>query len=408
MTLEEQGSPEDAGDVVQHQQSISNADRKRRTRTGRKGFRRGGTNKRTRSRRKDWTDLAFREPDDLDIDAIERVMPRDEGDRRRGVEQAVFHATDRGDADADATSADLGQVGLVMAVSGVTARVERGGQEVDCTVRGILTELERGFTNPVTVGDLVIVAEAGGGGWVAEQVLPRRTALTRPDPFLAPRQQVIAANVDQLLIVSSWREPDIWPELIDRNIIAAQRSEIEPLICVNKTDLIRDEADYRATLRPYDDLGHQVLVTSALEGDGVDDLRDALRDRTTVVVGLSGVGKSALLSAVQPELRLRTARVSTYSGQGRHTTSQSRLLRLDVGGYVADTPGIREFGLTGLTRVELSAFFPEIAAMAPGCRFSNCSHMAEPDCAVRAAEDSGEIPISRVHSYRIIWEELEA
>jgi len=132
-----------------------------------------------------------------------------------------------------------------------------------------------------------------------------------------------------------------------------------------------------------------------------------LRDSTTLVVGMSGTGKSSLLSAVQPGLRLRTAQVSEYSGQGRHTTTQAQLLKLDIGGYVADTPGIREFGLSGLTRAELPDYFPEIAALAPECRFSNCSHTAEPDCAVRAAEESGELSASRAHSYEVIWSELE-
>jgi ribosome biogenesis GTPase len=280
------------------------------------------------------------------------------------------------------------------------------GEEYDCTVRGLMTELDTGFLNPVAVGDQVSVSEDGSGGWVVETVLPRKTVLSRPDPILAPRQLVIAANVDQLLIVSAWREPDIWLELVDRYLIAGERNGIQPIICVNKADLIEDEAEYEAALQPYVDLGCVILRTSAVTGLGVDELREGLEGSTTVVVGLSGTGKSSLLSAVQPDLQLRTSEISDFSGQGRHTTTRAQLLKLDGGGYVADTPGIREFGMAGLTLGELAEYFPEIDAVASACRFSNCSHMNEPECAVDAAAEAGLLSESRLHSYRLIWDEL--
>ena len=201
----------------------------------------------------------------------------------------------------------------------------------------------------MAVGDRVTISDEGSGSWAIEGVLPRRTVLARPDPFLAPRQQVVAANVDQILVVSSWREPDLWPELIDRYLIAAGLSEIEPVICVNKADLIEDWNAYETAMRIYLDMGYRVLLTSAITGQGVDELRDAFSRRLSVVVGLSGTGKSSLMSAVQPGLDVRIGDVSEMHGQGRHTTTQAVLYKLDAGGYVADTPGIREFGLAGLT-----------------------------------------------------------
>jgi ribosome biogenesis GTPase len=215
---------------------------------------------------------------------------------------------------------------------------------------------------------------------------------------------MVVANADQLLVVSSWREPSIWLELIDRYLIAALRSGLEPIICVNKVDLAEDEAELRETLLPYHGLGHRTTLTSAITGEGVDELRCLLADRTTVLAGLSGTGKSSLLSVVQPGLNLKTGDISTSPGRtvGRHTTAQAAMFRLEAGGAVIDTPGIQEFGLAGLRRDELAGFFPEIVALASSCRFNNCSHASEPDCAVIAAQGAGSLAASRYHSYRAI------
>ena len=243
----------------------------------------------------------------------------------------------------------------------------------------------------MAVGDRAIVSEGAAGSWAIEDIQPRRTLLARPDPFLAPRQQVIAANVDQLLAVSSWRSPDLWLELIDRYLIAAGLSEIEPVICINKVDLVDDQAEYESATDIYRRMGHKVLRTSATTGLGIDDLRDILTGKLTVVVGLSGTGKSSLMAAVQPGLDIRVGRISEAHRQGTHTTTQSKLYKLDVGGYVADTPGIREFGIAGLTLGELPLYFPEVDELAAECKFSNCSHLEEPECAVRAAEIEGRV-----------------
>ncbi|MDP7532789.1 MAG: ribosome small subunit-dependent GTPase A [SAR202 cluster bacterium] len=406
MNLEGKITPEQAKRIAEHQRNVERSSRRKQISNVNKRFRRTGKNNRGHVRRKDWTDEAYRPEDEHDFDPLERVMPRDEQDRRRMVEEAAFQTPARDDATDETAATPLGRQGLVISAAGLSAQVEMDGEQVDCTVRGLMTELDTGFLNPVAVGDRVLVAEDGSGGWVVETVLPRTTLLSRPDPILAPRQLVIAANVDQLLIVSSWREPDIWLELIDRYLIAAERNGILPVICINKADLIDDESEYHAALQPYVDLGCHILRTSAVTGVGVDELREGLEGSSTVVVGLSGTGKSSLLSAVQPDLQLRTSEISDFSGQGRHTTTRAQLLKLDGGGYVADTPGIREFGMAGLTLGELPAYFPEIDAVAAACRFSNCMHVTEPGCAVDAAAEEGLIPESRLHSYRLIWDEL--
>jgi ribosome biogenesis GTPase len=309
----------------------------------------------------------------------------------------------------------VGQQGVVVEVSSSLCRVDLEGRELTCALRGSLTAEETGYTNVVAVGDRVMVAENGSEQGIVEAVLPRRSVLARPDVYSSGgrtidrhRLQLVAANVDQLLIVASWRNPHFWPELVDRYLITAQRNDLLPIICVNKVDLAEEIAECRAGLEPYLKLGHRVLFTSALTGEGVSRLRQALFARSTVLAGMSGVGKSSLLAAVQPGLELRTAAVSERSGEGRHTTAQVSLVWLEGGGAVVDTPGIREFGLSGLLRDELVHFYPEIAAVEKGCRFNNCSHTHEPDCAVKAAVKRGDLSPTRYHSYEQIYQDLPA
>ena len=204
--------------------------------------------KRSRARQNDWTARGEQDWDEIEYDPIERVMPRDERDRRKQIEQAAVASPITSELNdlcrrGPSRWSDV-QTALVTEVSGMAARIEMDGVEHPATVRGLLTEIDTGYINPVAVGDRAIVTEGGSGSWAIEDIQPRRTVLARPDPFLAPRQQVIAANVDQLLIVSSWRSPDLWLELIDRYLIAAGLSEVVPIICINKADLIDDHKEY--------------------------------------------------------------------------------------------------------------------------------------------------------------------
>jgi len=241
---------------------------------------------------------------------------------------------------------------------------------------------------------------------MVEAVQPRRSVLARPDPFYTHLRQVIVANVDQVLIVASWREPAFWPELVDRYLIAAARNGLVPIICVNKVDLAKDPAEPKAVLHAYCEAGYTVLLTSAQNRLGVDGLRRLLQGRTTALAGLSGVGKSSLLSAVEPGLHLRVGEVSDRRHEGRHTTTQSSLHRLAGGGFVVDTPGIREFGLSGLRRGDLASCYPEIASLSSECQFEDCRHTREPGCAVRHAIRQGRVSMMRYDSYRKILASL--
>jgi ribosome biogenesis GTPase len=305
------------------------------------------------------------------------------------------------------------ELGTVVEVSTGLCRVDVDGQELLCTIRGSLSAKISGYTNVVAVGDEVLISAGRAGHGVVESVLPRRSALARPDTYSSGgrmidrhRQQVIAANVDMLLIVASWREPHFWPELVDRYLITAERNDFAPLICVNKIDLAEELSQVEAVLKPYYQLGYRALFTSARSGHGIDRLRKLLRGHTTVLAGMSGAGKSSLLATLQPGLDVRTNAVSARGGQGRHTTAQVNLVQLDFGGAVIDTPGIREFGLGDLEPEELIHFYPDIADAQQACRFSNCSHTHEPDCGVKQALRNGRLSETRYHNYTRIYEEL--
>ncbi len=391
--------------IKRHQKMVKKMERRQKLQVATKKLKRNRQPKPVR--KKDWLDHDPEMWDDLDYGLEERIMPRGEAERRQALEQATVHTAEPESPEpAFASAASELRSGLVVEVSQGLCRVELGSRLLTCTVRGTLTATDTGFTNVVAVGDEVIVQPDGAEEGVIETVLPRRTLLARPDVFYGHLQQVIAANVDQLLIVSSWREPTIWLELVDRYLIAAQRNQLPALICLNKVDLARNQADCQATLEPYRNLDYPVVLTSALTGHGLDELRSWLHDRTTVLAGLSGVGKSSLLTALEPGLQVRVGQVSQSSGEGRHTTSQATLIRLGLSGAIVDTPGIREFGLAGLERPELAQFFPEIAALSKGCRFNNCAHLTEPDCAVRQAAATGGLAANRYHSYQKIYETL--
>ena len=359
----------------------------------------------TRERR-DW---ASEDPDEVGAPQSERIMPPGERERRRANLTAALAkiAEDAKAATAPSPWVEVsGRRCIVVEVGSNLCRVDLDGQSLLCRLRGSLSAQETGFTNVVAVGDEVVVAQDGAERGTVEAVLPRRCVLARPDVFYPHLQQVIVANADQLLIVASWREPAIWLELIDRYLITAERYRLLPLICVNKTDLAEDAAVCRQTMQPYLDLGYRVIFTSAFSGEGIGELRQLLCGQTTVLAGLSGVGKSSLLMAVQPGLQLRIAAVSQVHHEGRHTTAQVHLLKLAMGGFVADTPGIREFGLSGLRRGELASFYPEIVAAARGCRFSDCAHMQEAGCALPDAVQQGRVAATRYHSYQKIYHTL--
>jgi ribosome biogenesis GTPase len=237
------------------------------------------------------------------------------------------------------------------------------------------------------------------------RILPRRTALSRPDPGNPHHQRVLAANVDIVVNVVSLKDPPLRPGLIDRFLIAIEQSGADPLLCVNKCDLLESEEDL-APLIPYQETGVPVVLCSATTGEGTDLLADALAGKTCVFAGHSGVGKSSLLNALAPDLGLATGAVSEHHHKGRHTTSSSSLHFLPNGAVVIDTPGIREFGLWQAGPEEVRNSFHEFDRWSPACAFPDCSHVHEPRCAVKEAVETGRIPRTRYAAFRRILDSL--
>jgi ribosome biogenesis GTPase len=253
----------------------------------------------------------------------------------------------------------------------------------------------------LAVGDRVTFDPAKG---VLVDVLPRRTQLARLRSFGRPRPQVIAANVDRLAIVTSVASPPFRSGAVDRFLLAAHAGGLESMLVVNKLDLLGEHAELDETIRAYEGIV-PLYPVSAVQGTGLAELRAALAQGVTVFAGHSGVGKSALLNALEPELRLETGEISAKWDRGRHTTSRAAYLRLANGAVVIDTPGVREIGTGPIDPDSLGAVYPDIALLAAGCRFRDCRHRAEPDCAVRRAVEEKRLRPARLASYHRLLDE---
>jgi ribosome biogenesis GTPase len=281
-------------------------------------------------------------------------------------------------------------------VGGVYGVTTDDGRAVEATLRGRLKR-ERRTGDRVVIGDRVTVAEADDG-WTVEEVLPRRTQLVRRGPG-GRRPQVVVANLDRVLVVVAARDPDVTLTLVDRLLVVAESSGMHAQLVVNKIELDGADAVVRALSDVYRPIGYDPLLVSAADGTGMDRLAEEICTGSSALVGPSGVGKSTLLNAIDPELELLTGALSRKTGRGRHTTVNARLIELACGGLVADTPGFGDVGLWGVPPEEVASCFPEFAEREDGCRFRGCAHLSEPDCAVRAALAEGEIAASRYQSY---------
>jgi len=294
--------------------------------------------------------------------------------------------------------------GTVQSVHGLRSRVlGDDGLEYRCVVRQLLKSLSTDQRNVVATGDRVGFRAEAQDSAMIERIEPRHGVLSRTS---RGRQHVIVTNVDYLLIVTSCAQPGIKPALIDRYLLTAERYAIRPIICLNKIDLV-DPTSLQPIAGVYAQLGYRVLMTSAETGINIRFLQAILAGKQTAIAGQSGVGKSSLLNAIEPALALRVGQVSRENDKGKHTTTAARLIPLLSGGAVIDTPGIRQFQLWDITASEVAALMPDLRPYVSKCRYPDCLHVSEEDCAVKEAVADARIDARRYDAYcHLIEDEL--
>ncbi len=326
----------------------------------------------------------------------ERVSGKGEMSRYRTVVGQALEDTSDGFA-VDMESRDPNVLhGRVLRVHGLESIVITAeGRQFRCAVRGVLKSLSTDQRHVVAAGDNVVFRPEGAEQGIILSVKPRHGVLSRTSKG---RRHVLVTNVDLVIIVASTAEPDLKPHLIDRFLVTAEQARLDALIVFNKVDLV-DPTELQPLLGVYAQMGYRTLLTSAERGWGTDHLRDIVTGRQSVVAGQSGVGKSSLLNVVQDGLGLRVQPVSTENRKGKHTTTTAELLPLAGGGYLVDTPGIRQLELWDVSPEEVAGLFRDIRPYVSNCRFPNCTHIHEVACAVQDAVADGHIDPRRYNSY---------
>ncbi len=295
-------------------------------------------------------------------------------------------------------------LGRVLSVHGLYSIVQtEDRKQYKCAVRRLLKTLATDERNVVATGDTVWIRPEGEEEGFIERVEPRHGVLTRAS---RGREHILVANIDQVVFVMALVAPHMKPHLIDRYLASAEQGEVKAILCLNKVDLV-DAVDFQPVVGFYSQLGITTLLTSAPQGIGIERLRNLLKDRQSVFSGQSGVGKSSLLNAIQPDLGLHVREVSDSTQKGRHTTTASRLIELDFGGWVVDTPGIRQFELWDIIPEEVEGFFPEFRPFVALCAYPDCTHRHEDRCAVKKAVERRQLSERRYISYIGMFEGRE-
>ena len=280
------------------------------------------------------------------------------------------------------------------------------GETHEASLRGRLKQ-ERDDANKLAVGDRVVLEiDQRGEHWVIAEILPRQSQLARRAPGEGPGERIVAANVDQVVVVFAATKPEPHRRMLDRFLVIAEANSLESRVVINKVELV-DRPEVERKFADYSAAGYPVHFTSVKQRLGLDELHDALAGKTSVLTGPSGVGKSSLMNSMYPGLDLRVGEISESVNKGRHTTVGALLHPLPDKGYVVDSPGLREVGMWGLESAHLDECFREFRPHIPECRFGNCTHRVEPGCAVRAAVESGAISAERYDSYSRLREEME-
>ena len=285
------------------------------------------------------------------------------------------------------------------------------GQWHNARMKGIFKIDNITSTNPVAVGDEVEVEiedEAEKTAMITE-IHPRNNYINRQSPRLKHQHHIVASNLDQSLLVATLKEPRTSQGFIDRFLVASEMFHVKALIAFNKSDLFKkkEQEKFEQMKEMYESVGYKVFLTSSKENTGIEELKKELKDKTTLISGHSGVGKSSLLNVIFPDMNLKTQEISGWSGKGQHTTTFAEMFDLSFGGRIIDTPGMREFGLVDISKQEVSHYFPEMRERLNDCQFNNCLHVNEPGCAIKEAVANGKISEDRYVSYVNIMESIE-
>jgi ribosome biogenesis GTPase len=285
------------------------------------------------------------------------------------------------------------------------------GTLYNARIKGIFKIEGISSTNPIAVGDEVEMdVEAGEEGTaIIHTIHDRRNYVARVSPHNKRQHHIIASNLDQSLLFATLKEPKTSQGFMDRFLVSCEAYHIPAIIVINKADIYRKkEMDRFEELKEiYETIGYHVVLTSVQEGTGMEEIKSLLKDKTSLLSGHSGVGKSTFINAVFPEIDLATQEVSGWSGKGMHTTTFAEMFDLPTGGRIIDTPGVREFGIVDISKQELSQYFPEMRALINDCQFNNCMHINEPGCAVKKAVSDGTVSVDRYASYLTILETIE-
>ena len=284
------------------------------------------------------------------------------------------------------------------------------GKVFNARIKGFFRMDELTSTNPVAVGDEVEMEIEGVAENTAiiDHIYDRHNYMVRSSPHHKMHHHIIASNLGQALLFATLKDPKTSQGFIDRFLVSAEAYHIPAIVVFNKSDIYRKKEleKYVELKEMYEKIGYRILLASMENGQGTAEIRDMLRDKTTLLSGHSGVGKSTFINKVFPELELRTQEVSGWSGKGMHTTTFAEMFDLPGGGKIIDTPGIREYGLVDIPKQELSHYFPEMREILVNCQFNNCLHVNEPGCAVKQAAEKGDIAIERYVSYYNILETI--
>ena len=360
-------------------------------------------NRETKTRQTNWTREyeSHRFEDEAPV-SEERISGKGALTRQRTVRGTVLEESDEPGLGIHLeVDESVCEQGRVLAVRGLNSRVQADdGKLYECVTRRLLRTLSTDQRHVIAVGDRILFRPIVSGDsrireGIIERVEPRHGSLCRTS---RGRRHVIVTNVDQVLVITSAAEPNLKPNLIDRLLVTCEKVKIPPVVCINKVDLI-DPAGIQPLVGGYAQMGYRVLLVSAETGFGIERFKQLLSGRESVLTGQSGVGKSSLLNAVDPTLELATRTVSYDTQKGRHTTTTAQLLPLSSGGFVVDTPGIRQFALWDVIPEEVAGFFRDLRPYVSLCKFPNCTHIHEAGCAVKDAVADGRLDERRYESY---------